>query len=51
VNPYAIDPHTFVDEEVVFRGCACPGCGVTLATGLELKTDRPHWDLRFEIEC
>lgn len=46
-NPYAIDPKTFVDEAVVFRSYACPGCGVMLATGIELETDRPHWDLCF----
>jgi len=50
VNPYAIDPRTFVDEDVVFRGYACPACGVMLATGIELKGDRPHWDIRFEVE-
>ena len=49
VNPYAIDPKTFVDAELVFRSYACPGCGVMLAGGLELKGDRPHWDLRFGV--
>ncbi len=49
VNPYAIDPKTFVDAEVVFRRYACPGCGVMLAGGLELKPDRPHWDIRFVV--
>jgi N-methylhydantoinase B len=47
VNPYAIDPRTFIEEEVIFRSYACPGCGVMLATGIELKNDRPHWDIRF----
>jgi N-methylhydantoinase B len=50
VNPYAIDPQTFVDETVVFRQYACPGCGVMLATGIELKNDRPHWDIAFAQE-
>jgi len=49
VNPYAIDPKTFVDEDVVFRAYACPGCGMMLATGIELKDDHPHWDIRFEV--
>jgi len=49
VNPYAIDPKTFVDEDVVFRAYACPGCGVMLTTGIELKDDHPHWDIRFEV--
>ncbi len=48
VNPYAIDPWTFVEEEVVFRTYACPGCGVMLATRIELN-DRPHWDIRFAV--
>lgn len=49
VNPYGIDPRTFVEEEVVFRSYACPGCGIMLATGIELKSERPHWDIRFDI--
>ncbi len=49
VNPYAVDPKTSVDAEIVFRRYACPGCGVMLAGGLELKADRPHWDLRFVV--
>jgi N-methylhydantoinase B len=49
VNPYAMDPSIFIDQDVVFRSYACPECGVTLATGIELKTDHPHWDLRLDI--
>jgi N-methylhydantoinase B len=48
-NPYAIDPQIFVDEQLVFRSYACPECGTMLATGIELKTDRPHWDISFAI--
>jgi len=47
-NPYTIDPKTFVDADLVFRRYACPGCGVLLASGIEMKSERPHWDLRFD---
>jgi hypothetical protein len=49
VNLYAIDAKTFVNAELVFRTYACPSCGVMLATGIELKDDSPHWELRFEV--
>jgi N-methylhydantoinase B len=40
------DPTRFVDEEVVFRQFACPGCVRMLDTEVRRKAEPPLWDVR-----
>ena len=45
-NPHILDPKTYVDDEIVFRGYACPSCGVLIQTELTRPIDPPLWDIQ-----
>ena len=42
------DPQRFVDDDVVFRQFACPGCVRLLDTELRRRSEPPLWDIRLE---
>ena len=46
VNPYVLDPKTYVDDAVVLRSYARPSCGLLLATELARPADPPLWDIQ-----
>lgn len=46
VNPYVLDPKTYVDDEMVFRSYACPNCGLLIQTDIARPTDPPLWDMQ-----
>jgi N-methylhydantoinase B len=45
-NPYVLDPKTYVDDKMVFRGYACPSCGLLLQIEIARPTDPPLWDVQ-----
>ncbi len=45
-NPNVLDPKTYVDDKMVFRGYACPSCGLLLQTEIARPTDLPLWDVQ-----
>jgi N-methylhydantoinase B len=49
-NPNVLPPTTYIDDEVVFRLYACPGCGLLLQTELLRPGDQPLWDLQISQE-
>jgi N-methylhydantoinase B len=46
VNPHVLNPKTYVDDKIVFRGYACPSCGLLLQIELVRPTDPPLWDIQ-----
>jgi hypothetical protein len=46
LQPYALDPRTYVDDEMVFRSYACPSCGLLIQTELARPADEPLWDIQ-----
>jgi N-methylhydantoinase B len=46
VNPYILDPKTYVDDDMVFRSYACPSCGLLIQTEMARPTDPPLWDIQ-----
>jgi N-methylhydantoinase B len=40
------DPQRFVDDDVVFRQFACPGCVRLLDTEVRRRSEPPLWDIR-----
>lgn len=45
-NPYILDPKVYVDDEIVWRGYACPSCGLLLQGEIARPTDPPLWDIQ-----
>jgi hypothetical protein len=48
VNPYLLNPKVYVDDKIVFRGYACPSCGLLIQTELVRPTDPPLWDIQLQ---
>ncbi|MGE4094939.1 MAG: hydantoinase B/oxoprolinase family protein [Candidatus Binatia bacterium] len=46
VNPYLLNPKTYVDDKMAFRSYACPSCGLLLQTEITRPTDPPLWDIQ-----
>jgi N-methylhydantoinase B len=49
-NPYVLDPHNYIDEEVSFRLYSCPGCGLLIQTEILRPGDEPLPDLQVREE-
>lgn len=45
-NPHVLDPKIYVDDKMVFRGYACPSCGLLLQMEIARPTDPPLWDVQ-----
>jgi N-methylhydantoinase B len=45
-NPHILDPKVYVDDEIVWRGYACPSCGLLLQGEIARPTDPPLWDIQ-----
>ena len=43
------DPKTYIDEEVVFREYACPGCATLIETEIILKSLPPVFDKQLRV--
>jgi N-methylhydantoinase B len=49
ICPLNRDPKTYIDEEVVFREYACPGCATLIETEIILKSLPPVFDKQLRV--
>ncbi len=49
-NPYVLDPHNYIEEEVSFRLYSCPACGLLIQTEILRPGDEPLADLQIDEE-
>jgi hypothetical protein len=45
-NLYILNPKIYVDDKMVFRGYACPSCGLLLQIEIARPTDPLLWDIQ-----
>jgi len=49
-NPHVLDPHNYIDDEVLFRLYSCPACGLLIQTEILRPGDEPLGDLQIHEE-